>query len=249
MTDIFACGDHAALVSYLYDENSAEEREVIATHLAGCATCARELASLGDTRQRLSSWTAPHASLDIRVGSHAVTATPPHGWWRQPLPAWMQVAAAALLFVAGVTFGIAGGSSRSTAQVGPVANLTPPNSASPVSSAISPRDLTQLEERLRAEMTQLRTSAPVVAPTRNEQRGNDDVLTQVRTLIAESEERQRRELALRTVQIMRDVENQRRADLTQVQRTWDQVQGLTGAEVQQQRELLNALARRVSLQR
>jgi hypothetical protein len=165
------------------------------------------------------------------------------------MPAWMQVAAAAVLFATGLAIGVSRESVQRAVQSTQSFNTTPV-AATPVTASVSPSDLTQLEERLRAEMKQLRSVGPTTVAAQNrDQQPNEAVLSQVRALISESEERQRRELALRTVQIMRDVENQRRVDLTQVQRTWDQVQGLTGAEVQQQREILNELARRVSLQR
>ena len=65
----------------------------------------------------------------------------------------------------------------------------------------------------------------------------------MRTLIDESEQRQQRELALRTAQIVSDFDSQRRVDLTQIQRSFGQIEGLTGAEVREQREMLNYLMR------
>ena len=68
-------------------------------------------------------------------------------------------------------------------------------------------------------------------------------MTRVRTLIEESEQRQQRELALRTAELVRDFDSQRRIDLTQIQRNFGQIEGLTGAEVREQREMLNYLIR------
>jgi hypothetical protein len=74
------------------------------------------------------------------------------------------------------------------------------------------------------------------------------LLARVRTLIEESEQRQQRELALRTAQVVRDFDSQRRVDLAQIQRNFGQIEGLTGAEAREQREMLNYLMR-VSEQR
>jgi hypothetical protein len=71
----------------------------------------------------------------------------------------------------------------------------------------------------------------------------EELLARVRTLIEESERRQQRELAWRTAQIMRDVDSQRLADLTQIQNSFGQIEGLTGAEVREQRQMLNYLIR------
>jgi hypothetical protein len=65
----------------------------------------------------------------------------------------------------------------------------------------------------------------------------------VRELIAESEQRQQSQLALRTAQVVRDFDTQRRADLTQIQNSMGQIEGLTGAEAREQRQMLNYLMR------
>ena len=70
----------------------------------------------------------------------------------------------------------------------------------------------------------------------------------MRALIEESEQRQQRELALRTAQVVRDFDSQRRVDLAQIQRSFGQIEGLTGAEVREQRQMLDYLMR-VSEQR
>ena len=74
-------------------------------------------------------------------------------------------------------------------------------------------------------------------------------MTRVRTLIEESEQRQQRELALRTAELVRDFDSQRRIDLAQIQRNFGQIEGLTGAEVREQREMLNYLIRASQQQR
>jgi hypothetical protein len=69
------------------------------------------------------------------------------------------------------------------------------------------------------------------------------MLARVRALIQESEERQQRELALRTTEIVRDFDAQRRGDLVKIERTFGQMEGTTGVQVEQQRQMLNYLMR------
>jgi hypothetical protein len=46
MSQSFQCGDQSALVTYLYDECTPEERETIAAHLVLCVACAAEISGL-----------------------------------------------------------------------------------------------------------------------------------------------------------------------------------------------------------
>ena len=61
--------------------------------------------------------------------------------------------------------------------------------------------------------------------------------------MAESEQRQQKELALRLTQVLTDVESQRRADLVRIEQNMGQIEGLTGQEAARQREMLNYLMR------
>jgi hypothetical protein len=65
-------------------------------------------------------------------------------------------------------------------------------------------------------------------------------------MIAQSEQRQQRELALRIGDVVNDVQVQRRADLSKIDRSIGLIQNSTGMEVLRQREMLNSLAVRVS---
>ena len=107
MNDMTVCGNYEALVSYLYDECDPAERETIAAHLATCVSCAEEIGGLRDARAHLASWTPPALPLGFQI-TRTESETPanvlrPGQWWRQPLPAWAQVAAAALIFVSGMS--------------------------------------------------------------------------------------------------------------------------------------------------
>jgi hypothetical protein len=269
------CGDPGALVSYLYNDGSPEELVAIATHVQACDACASELAALGDTREVLSAWSPPHTELgltlsapdalpvaaSVRTFEPAVAANVP--WWRQSTPVWMQAVAATMVFAAGMAIGTSGGGTA-PAPSGAVANATPAPSGQPAavksdtalkSDSVSRSELAALEQRLRDELARLAPAsastpasvqtAPVQTATRIE---DEAFMKRVRALLTESEERQRGELALRTAQVMRDMEIQRRVDMATVQQDIDKIQGVTGAELKRQGELQNILINRVGLQ-
>jgi hypothetical protein len=74
-------------------------------------------------------------------------------------------------------------------------------------------------------------------------------MKKMEALVTESEERQRREFTLRSVELARDIEAQRRIDMASVRETFGQFQGVTGTEIRQQREAIdqiNSYIRRVS---
>ena len=70
-----------------------------------------------------------------------------------------------------------------------------------------------------------------------------ELLARVRQLIEASETRTDREMALRLAQVVRDVDTQRRADMTRVADSFGVLEGRTGAAVAQQREMMNYLVR------
>lgn len=241
MSETFQCGDNTALVSYLYDECEPAERQAIHAHVAVCAACAAELAALGSTRLQLASWTPPEAELGFRVVSEPrpSTSVRPARWWSQPLPAWAQAAAACLIFAAGLWLGVARGNMPAAAPARDAVASAP----APAPTTVSASDLERLERRLRTEMAQMRVAASTRPAAAAQEASEAQLLARVGALIEESEQRQQRELALRMTQVVRDFDSQRRVDLAQIQRTFGQIEGLTGAEVRQQRDMLNYLMR------
>lgn len=162
MNDINPCGNHELLVTYLYDECEPAERQSIAAHVAVCATCAEELQALGDAREHLAAWSPPALPLGFQItraaseqpskvvpsglGRHSSQS---EGWWRQPLPAWAQAAAAAVIFAAGMSLG----SARSAeTPVAPAAVAANPSAVidSLVANMVSRDDLRRVEARLRS---------------------------------------------------------------------------------------------------
>ena len=68
-----------------------------------------------------------------------------------------------------------------------------------------------------------------------------EIMQKVEALVAQSEERQRREFTLRSVELARDFEAQRRVDLASVRETLGPLQGVTGTEIRQQREAIDRI--------
>ena len=255
------CGDPGALVSYLYNDGSAEELAAIGEHVQACNACAAEIASLGDTRDVLSTWSPPQTELGLTlsasdalpvsslspasVPSVAVAMADDVPWWRQSTPVWMQAVAATMVFAAGMAIGTGRGVSPSSS--GTTATATP--ATSPV-VGVSRGELAALEERLRGELTRLSSASapaqPVPATVRNT---DDEAMTKrFRAMLSESEERQRGELALRTAQVLRDIEIQRKLDIATLQNDIGKIQGVTGAELRRQQDLYNILMNRAGLQ-
>jgi anti-sigma factor RsiW len=255
MTETFQCGDNAALVGYLYDECEAHERTAIAAHVTVCAACAAELAALRSTRVQLAAWSPPEAELGFLITQRQAPqplefkrdARPQRThWFARPLPAWAQVAAATIVFAVGTLLGIAQG----TNGVGSPRNVTAASAQQGLATNVSEASLAALERRLRDEMATIRVANRETVATSSPSLGNEtQLMTRVRALIEESEQRQQRELALRTAELVRDFDSQRRVDLAQIQRNFGQIEGLTGAEVREQREMLNYLIRASQQQR
>jgi anti-sigma factor RsiW len=227
--EMFRCGDGEALVTFVYGESSPAEREAIANHLARCAACAEEVAALGSTRQQLTAWMPPEHTLGFRITRAEADTTPsspgespapvlrPAVWWRQPLPAWAQMAAAVVIFASGMALGGAwptqdrGETNRRVADDPRVAadlqvRRTPVPAT--VSTAVTREDLAQIEQRLRTEIAQVRTAATPDAGETNAR----VVMQRVSEMIAASEARQQKELDFRTSVLAADLANGRRID-------------------------------------
>lgn len=272
MNDTFPCGDQEALVAYLYDEGDPADRERVAAHVARCASCADDIESLGAARAQLAAWTPPAASLGFRITGAAeqpepTALRPPApgrrravrdgGWWREPLPAWAQAAAAALIFAAGMTVG----ASRDTraldvaeappAAPAPVAIAAAPAEGPAAAPSVSPEDLARVEQdvarveqRLRGEMAQLRSAASTPAAAAiDEEALVQRVQAVLGDRLAESEERQRRDILL-IADVVRDLDAQQRG----LEEELGYVQRVIVQEQQQQRNALSSLGSFVSMQ-
>jgi len=128
MSETFECGDTGALVAYLYEEGEPEIREVIAGHLTRCAACSSEIDGLRLTRQSLQAWVPPMPELTLQMPVPTPARMP---WWRAPLPAWAQAAAAVLIFGVGLSVGLVRGDVNAPPQEPRLSRLRPPPSTHP----------------------------------------------------------------------------------------------------------------------
>jgi len=258
MSEIFQCGDQGALVGYLYDECSPEERDAIASHLTRCLSCASEVSGLTSTRRALAAWAPPQIDLGIQITrkTEAETALPAGNvigftrpqaasaerapWWKAPLPAWAQVAAAMAIFAAGLSVGFM----RDHAHVADAPQVA---TVAPVAGP-SKEDLAQVEQRLRSEMTRLaHASTPAAAPAPVTARSSDDAIMQrVQTLLDDSVRRQNIDFTERIVRQNAALEAQRRADLESMATRIGLVQGQAREQLGQLQQGFNILATRVS---
>ncbi len=238
------------LLAYLYDELDASSREAFETHLDACDRCRDELAGFRAVRTQLAAWTPPVFTREPSLAGQSPVVNSRQPWW-QAVPVWAQVAAA--LLVLGVSAGIAnlnvhydrsgltvrtGWSAPASAAPANAREASAPAAAASATAASAAApwrpDLTALEHQLRTEFRASTVAQPAPA--------NDaEVLRRVRTMIDESERKQQRDLALRVAEVMRDVDVQRRADLTRISQSLGQIQSNTGMEVMKQRQLLNYL--------
>ena len=70
-------------------------------------------------------------------------------------------------------------------------------------------------ERLKSRSSDGLTIEPLYAPARQATSSDNEILKKVEAVVAQSEERQRREFTLRSVEMARDFEAQRRIDVQQ----------------------------------
>lgn len=242
LTAEFACGDAEALITYLYGEGPAAERERVAAHLARCLACAEDVAALGSTREQLAAWTPPDQSLGFRItatdAAGPAAAERPAGtvlafdtgrdsghdtgrdkgsasrWWNQPLPAWAQMAAAVAIFATGMAMG---GARHAVSPATPAAPATATaRTATPVST--TPVSSTVSREDLAQLETRLRGEMAQVRTSAAAPTDGAATIKQVNQLIAQAELRQQRELALRVSDLSRDVQNQRILDARNFER-------------------------------
>jgi hypothetical protein len=263
----FHCDDKEQLISYLYEEGGHEERAAVEAHLRTCADCRGEVSALRGVRADLGRWQPPEADFTVRI----VRDTPatPRAWWRMPVWATSAVAAGLVLAIGAAAANlevqvgngaliVRTGWSKPTAtssarvQQASVAQspARPPLVSAGMSAAEVQKALVALETKLRTDFSKLPSQTSGVQRVAT---GNDvdrgALLSQVRSLVDESERRQQRELALRLAQVVQDFDAQRRTDLVRIEQGFGQIESLTGQEAARQREITNYLVRASQRQR
>jgi hypothetical protein len=258
MSEVFRCEDKETLVAYLYGEVDADVRREVERHLRTCAACTREADGLQQVREDLQLWMPPEPELGFSVVQNRAPApvlTSSRWSALHGLPAWAQVAAAALFVAAAAA--IANVQVRSTSdgvvvttgwmqQGDPAAVAT---AATPAAAASKSeewrRELVALEQTLRGEIA--RQQAAIKNATAPAAQSPDDagavVLRQVQSMIEASEERQRQEMALRFAQAERTWNVRWSSDRATLNRQLGSLQGRTLAMQAGQQELMNSYIR------
>jgi anti-sigma factor RsiW len=252
MTKRFECDDKDRLVAFLYGESSPADRQAIEAHLDVCGACASEVRGLKEVRTSLASWQPPETELGFRIVREP-TAAAPKRWWQ--VPAWAPLAlAAGLVLALAASVEVEYGNGSMTVRTGwarqapaAVATVSPATSAATpqLTSADLAAAMASLEGKLRAEFAGASRAVPASAPASVPAGTVDraDLLRQVEQLIELSERRQQRELAFRLAQVVQDMDAQHRTDMVRLENGIGQIEGLTGQEVAQQRQLINYLMR------
>ena len=247
--------NHDALLDYLYDEGDPAERLKIAKHLQECASCSVAVLEFKTVRGMLNEWKSPSAQLGFRIVQEPAAApgsSASPAWWsgrswtsrlrRMPYSSGLAQAAAAVLLFAG---GMAASQIRVDYHDGALTlrSQSAPPQAGPARTSSIPLPA----EAPVATGMGLVPVATAVEPAASANRGGDETVEQllqrVRSMIEQSEARQQRELALRLSQVANEVETQHRADLLRMQQNFGQLEIETGAQINQQQQLMDYLVR------
>jgi hypothetical protein len=251
--------DKVDLVSYLYDDLAGAARAAFEQHLRGCAECRDELEAMRTVRADLLTWTPPEPEFAFRL-----IAEPRAGGrvLRPQVPAWRRwfTPAAAFAAAAVLVLAAAAGLARIEVHHGPDGwTLRTGSSADAATDsprmAFAARDVNlpaddgvfaALERRTSALETtvhdtrNVRNASMVSAVSAVSARAsNEEILKVVRELLAQSETRQKGELALRIAQVIRDVDAQRVADLNRVQQGIGRIDATVADEAAAHRELMS----------
>ena len=244
--------DRTDLVAYLYDDLDGGARAHVEQHLRACDECRDELAAMRAVRADLLTWTPPAPELAFRI----VADRAADNVLRPDVPAWRRwftpaaAFAAAAMLVLAASAGLARieirhGADGWTLRTGASYN-TPADTARVAFAARDvnlPADdgmLATLDRRISAlESAVHETSGLRNASLRSARSSNDEILKVVRDLLAQSETRQKGELALRIAQVIRDVDAQRVADLNRVQQGIGRIDATVADEAAAHRELMS----------
>lgn len=248
------CDNRELIVGYLYDDLTDAERRSFDAHLSVCDECRTEVVGLRATRSHLSVWAPPEPEFAFRIvreQAPSAKVLPMRARWKPALG--LAAAAVLVLAAAGAIANIevkydANGLVLRTGwdrSDFPDPRNTPQHAglgSDGLQPASSTPEFQALERRLLAlEAAASQTSGGVqTASTRMD---DAEILRRVRQIVGEAESRQQTVLSERLLQVMGDFDRQRQADLTAIRQGLGTYQGLTNAEIAQQRDMLNQLYR------
>jgi len=266
MSEVFHCDDKETLIAYLYGEVESDVRREVERHLRTCGACTRETEGLQAVRHDLQAWAPPEPDLGFTIQRPSPSAagrilTSSRWAALAAVPAWARVAAAALFI--GVGVGLANVQVQSTSDgfvltTGWMQRATPVTAASPAvvaaETSAAQRARSDASEAWRVELAALERSlrrdmaAERAVPVRAVDSTGDGaaVMRRVQQLIADSEERQRQEVAGKLIQAERIWNVRRQTDLVNVQRMLSGLQTRNIAVQANQQEAINQVMRRVN---
>jgi anti-sigma factor RsiW len=251
--------DKERLVSYLYDDLGDGERAAFERHLRDCGDCRGELNALRGVRADLVSWSPPQPDFGFRVVREPKVLPMRASWRAWWTPAAGLAAAAVLVLAAASAIArveITSGPQGFTVRTGWSSASAPgtergfgetPSAARgdmllPASTmSIDAAFVESIDRRLRALELASRDTGMVRAASvsARAQTSDAEIIRRVREMLAQSETKQQGELAVRIAQVLRDVDSQRVADLTQIQQGLRGIQRTVAEEAQGHRELAN----------
>jgi anti-sigma factor RsiW len=239
------------LVGYLYGELDAAERTAFDAHLTTCGECRAEVVDLRETRQHLTTWAPPQPEFNFHIVRGAAPATVPRRRFAF-VPQWAMAAAASLLVLAGAAAiahvelrygpdGVVVRTGWASAAAQPQA-AAPPDGQAAATAASSEQlkaAVQVLESRLlELERAQTPQTTKVAAPLPAAITAPD-----LRRILAQSEARQREEMAVQMSQIWKDFSAARVTDFARLQDTIGRAQGVTNQQLRQHRESIESLYR------
>ena len=244
------CDSKELLVSFLYDELDPSAKRTFGLHLSTCAECRDELAELRATRGQIALWVPPEPDFGFRIVRGA--AAPPPAPRFRVAPAWGLAAAALLIVAVGAAIAnveVRYGRDGLVVRTGWQHAVDAPVSAQRAAAGVTPVDwkaqAEALDRRLR-DLEQPITARSLVSPVQNASASgmsDAEVLQRVREMLGQSEARQQRALAVRTAEITREVDAQRKLDLAAIDQGMARLQNTSGAEVKQYRDAIQRLAK------
>lgn len=248
------CGDTVLLAGYVYEDGDPAELRAMAAHVRSCALCTEEVRTLRSIRGHLAAWSPPDTRLGFTIVPQSTVTTamapPPRDRWSwSGVPSWAQAAAAVMLFASGVALAALMNLEVRYDQAGGMTIRTGwQQAAVPAKTTPVPDhgDIEQLARRVFQQERGALTVAPsaATAQPRDGSAGaasGQDVLRRVEGMLAASEQRQQRELAMRIGQVIRDIDSQHRADIDRIDQIVSPMKGLTTEDVRLQKRYLDYL--------
>ena len=222
----FTCDDKQTLVAYLYGE--IDHADATGRRRASRRVRSVRGGSDGARRRAIGAWPVGAARRGARLHDRQeVASCPPAAvlrparWWTT-VPAWAQAAAAILVVAAGAAIAnvqVKSGPEGFSVTTGWMQPAAPAQSA-PFDGAAVERRVERGAGRARAAVAQPRFArrASRSRVWRPRTQVDEATIRRVQQLIAESEQRHERELAMRFIEFTRDMNMQRRADLVNISR-------------------------------